>query len=230
MEQNSSLSTLLERCSQEIGVSLQSEQVNQLLVHFDQLKMWSQSVNLTSIRDDREIIVKHFVDSLACLSVEPIKNGAWLLDVGTGAGFPGIPLKIVRDDLRVTLVEPVKKKVSFLLSVIGILHLKQISVFCGTLRQFIAQSEPFHQFDYITTRALKPDEIFEQGKRLLVNHGKVVLYLTKPFDQLAYPEWILAEEREFDLPMKFGRRVISILECPLQKDSQVSSTWNSLCK
>ncbi|MCP9469791.1 MAG: 16S rRNA (guanine(527)-N(7))-methyltransferase RsmG [Nitrospira sp.] len=217
VEQSSSLSTLLEQCSQEIGVPLRPEQVKQLLVYFDQLKTWSQSVNLTGIRDDREIIVKHFVDSLAYLSVEPIKKGAWLLDVGTGAGFPGVPLKIVRNDLHVTLVEPVKKKVSFLLSVIGILRLKQISVFCGTLRQFIAQSKlfhakPFHKFDYITTRALKPDEIFEQGERLLANHGKVVLYLTKPFDRLAYPEWILTGEREFDLPMKFGRRAISILE------------------
>ncbi|MCP9449826.1 MAG: 16S rRNA (guanine(527)-N(7))-methyltransferase RsmG [Nitrospira sp.] len=212
MEQSPSLSTLLERCSQEVGVSLQAEQIKQLLVHFDQLKIWNQSVNLTSIRDDREIIVKHFVDSLACLSVEPIKKEARLLDIGTGAGFPGIPLKIVRDDLHVTLVEPVKKKVSFLLSVIGILRLKQISVFCGTLRQFIAQLKPFHKFDYIATRALKPDELFEQGERLLVNHGKVVLYLTQPLDRLAYPKWILAAEREFDLPMEFGHRVISILE------------------
>jgi 16S rRNA (guanine527-N7)-methyltransferase len=174
---------------------------------------------LTSIRDDQEIIVKHFVDSLACLSVEPIKKEAWLLDVGTGAGFPGIPIKIVRDDLHVTLVEPVKKKVSFLLSMVGILRLKQISVFCGTLRQFIVQSKSFHQFDYIVTRALKPDEIFKQGERLLVNHGKIILYLAKPFNQLAYPEWALTAERQFDLPMKFGRRVISILERSPQKEA-----------
>ncbi|WP_158023201.1 16S rRNA (guanine(527)-N(7))-methyltransferase RsmG [Candidatus Nitrospira inopinata] len=226
MEQRSSLSSLLEQCSQEIGVPLRPEQVKQLLVHFDQLKTWSQSINLTSIRDDQEIIVKHFIDSLACFSVESIKKEAWLLDVGTGAGFPGIPLKIVRDDLHVTLVEPVKKKASFLLSVIGILRLKQISVFCGTLRQFIVQSKPFHQFDYIVTRALKPDEIFEQGERLLANHGKIILYLAKPFNQLAYPKWVLTAERQFDLPMKFGRRVLSILERSPKKEAQVSSTWN----
>lgn len=217
VEQSLSLPSLLERCSQEIGVPLQADQVKRLLVHFDQLKVWSRSVNLTSIKDDQEIIVKHFVDSLACLSVEPIKKGARLLDVGTGAGFPGIPLKIVRDDLHVTLVEPVKKKVSFLFSVIGLLRLNQISVFCGTLRQFIAdaESKSFHRFDYITTRALKPDEIFEQGERLLANHGKIILYLAKPFRQSAYPDWVLTAEREFDLPMKFGRRVISIIESPM---------------
>lgn len=212
MEQILSLSSLLKHCSQEIGVPLQDEQVRQLLIYFDQLKIWSRSVNLTSIKDDRGIIVKHFVDSLACLSVEPIKKEAWLLDVGTGAGFPGIPLKIVRDDLHVTLVEPVKKKVSFLFSVVGLLRLNHVSIFCGTFRQFVARSDSFHKFDYIVTRALKPDEIFDQGEILLANHGKVILYSAKPFHQSAYPDWVPTAEREFDLPMRFGRRAISIIE------------------
>lgn len=200
------------QCSQAVGVSLQPEQVTRFMAYFRYLKKWNRSINLTGIRNDQEIIVKHFVDSLACLAVEPMKEGSRIADIGSGAGFPGIPLKIVRGDLQVTLVEPVEKKVSFLLSVIGLLRLDRISIYRGTMRQFAAHPTSFKQFDYITSRAIKTDEVFEHGGKLISEGGKVILYLTKPYDQWRNPEWKLVTEREFDLPMGFGHRVISIVK------------------
>ena len=90
------------------------------MVYLEQLQLWNQSFNLTSITLDDEIIIKHFVDSLAALKADEIMVGASLLDVGTGAGFPGIPLKIARLDLNITLVEPAKKKSAFLHFIVGL--------------------------------------------------------------------------------------------------------------
>ncbi|MCP9465546.1 MAG: 16S rRNA (guanine(527)-N(7))-methyltransferase RsmG [Nitrospira sp.] len=196
-----------------MGVPLQPEHVTRFMTYFRHLKEWNRLINLTSIQDDREIIVKHFVDSLACLSVESIGKGSRIVDIGSGAGFPGIPLKIVRDDLQITLVEPVEKKVAFLLSVVGLLRLDRVSVYCGTIKQFAAHETSLKKFDYITARALRTDEIFEYGGRLMFENGKAILYLTKPYDRGSRPEWALVTEREFDLPMGFGHRVISIVRC-----------------
>jgi 16S rRNA (guanine527-N7)-methyltransferase len=103
------------------------------MVYLEQLQLWNQSFNLTSITLADEIIIKHFVDSLAALRADDIRVGARLLDVGTGAGFPGIPLKIARLDLNITLVEPARKKSSFLRFIIGLLRLENINLFDGTL-------------------------------------------------------------------------------------------------
>lgn len=182
------------------------------MAYLSHLKTWNRWINLTSIHDDRAMIVKHFVDSLACLSVESITNGSQLLDIGSGAGFPGIPLKIVRDDLHVVLVEPVEKKVSFLLSIVGLLRLDHITVYHGTIREFAAQAPSLQKFDYITTRALRTDEIFKYGKNLIFDRGKAILYLTRPFEQGNHTEWSLVAERAFDLPLGYGHRVISIVQ------------------
>jgi hypothetical protein len=96
------------------GVHLTDQQLEQFTTFLEQLKAWNQSTNLTSITSDEDIVVKHFIDSLAALSVEAMVSGAKILDVGSGAGFPGIPLKIARPDLLMTLLEPTYKKVAFL--------------------------------------------------------------------------------------------------------------------
>src|SRR5574338_1509745 len=118
---------LLQESSTEIGVPLSSEQVQRFMIYLRQLQFWNQSFNLTSISLDDEIIIKHFVDSLAALRAD-IKIGARLLDVGTGAGFPGIPLKIARLDLNITLIEPASKKSSFLRFIIGLLRLENVDI------------------------------------------------------------------------------------------------------
>src|SRR5690349_9497456 len=106
------------------------------MCYLTQLSHWNRTINLTSIVDPQEIMIKHFIDSLMALTVLDFPRGAVLIDVGTGAGFPGVPLKIVRDDLRVTLIERIKKKCSFLTSIAGVLRLENLQVFQGTLLQY----------------------------------------------------------------------------------------------
>jgi 16S rRNA (guanine527-N7)-methyltransferase len=213
VEQNiHSFISVLEKYSDRIGIHLQTDQVKQFMIYLEQLQIWNRSVNLTSITLTEEIIVKHFIDSLAGLAAEQIPQGARLLDIGTGAGFPGIPLKIARQDLNITLVEPVQKKISFLYSIVGLLRLENVAIFYGTLDQFIAKSSQDSRFDYITTRALKYESVLRRGSRLLATGGKAIIYSSCLINPLELGNgWSINREYEFDLPMGLGRRVVSIL-------------------
>lgn len=108
----------------------------------------NEKVNLTAITDPEEIRVKHFIDSLAAVDIIP--DGAKVLDIGSGAGFPGIPLKIVRDDLAVTLLDSVNKKVAFLCDVIADLGLKNITAVHARIEDFPYKAE----FDIVVSRAV----------------------------------------------------------------------------
>ncbi|MBI1929281.1 16S rRNA (guanine(527)-N(7))-methyltransferase RsmG, partial [Candidatus Poribacteria bacterium] len=105
---------LLERTLLQHGFPLTDLQIDQFVAYWAELKRWNSRINLTSIRDDREIIVKHFLDSLGVLHHFSIKPGDSVIDIGTGAGFPGIPIKIYIPDIQLVLVESSFKKVSFL--------------------------------------------------------------------------------------------------------------------
>jgi len=182
------------------------------MIYLEQLQIWNRSVNLTSITVTEEIIVKHFVDSLAGLTAEQLPHGVRLLDIGTGAGFPGIPLKIARQDLNITLIEPVQKKISFLYFIVGLLRLENVTIFYGTLDQFIAKNNQDSPFDYITTRALKYESVLRRGSKLLAVGGKAIIYSSCPINPLGLGnEWSINREQRFNLPMGFGHRVVSIL-------------------
>lgn len=108
----------------------------------------NEKVNLTAITDPDEIRVKHFTDSLA--AIELIKTGATVLDIGSGAGFPGIPLKIARDDISVTLLDSVNKKVAFMNDIIADLGLKNIEAVHARIEDFPHKGE----FDVAVSRAV----------------------------------------------------------------------------
>ena len=111
----------------ELGI----EPTEQILGHFDiylrELKKWNKVYNLTAITDDREIIVKHFLDSLLYLKAIP-DGQVTLCDVGSGGGFPGIPIAIVRRDLLITLLEPSRKKIAFLRQMRRLLSLENVEI------------------------------------------------------------------------------------------------------
>ena len=144
--------------------------------------------------------------------MEPIQQNARLLDIGTGAGFPGIPLKIARKDLCITLIEPVQKKVSFLYSIVGLLRLEHVKIFYGTLEQFSMNSVLGCAYDYMTSRALRYDVMLREGRRLLGHGGRAIIYSSHVLDSQQVGGWSFVNQREFDLPRGLGHRVISVLE------------------
>jgi 16S rRNA (guanine527-N7)-methyltransferase len=170
VEQERALRDFLVTAVDGLGISLTDQQARQFLVYLSQLLTWNRTTNLTSITDPHEVIVKHFVDSLTALNAVNFPFQGVVVDVGTGAGFPGIPLKLVRDDLRLILVEPSLKKCSFLRSIVGTLRLEAVSVFAGTLDEFALQ-EPRPLADVVLVRALRVDVIASPAALALKTNG-----------------------------------------------------------
>jgi 16S rRNA (guanine527-N7)-methyltransferase len=196
----------------ELGLTIGNSQAEQLMRYLAHLIEWNKTINLTAIINPREIIIKHFVDSLAALIATSFPEQAVVLDVGSGGGFPGIPLKIMRSDLQLVLVEPVQKKCSFLNSVIGLLKLRGISTFDGTIEQY-AKQPVHHVVDMIVVRALKFEEIRKHIPALLVSKGKVVLYRTESMNnQEIGEEFNLVNETALVLPQGSGKRVVTVVE------------------
>jgi len=136
----------------EFGITLDERMCGRFSRYADLLVEWNQQVNLTAITDEEDIVVKHFVDSLTAVLLLP--QGASVVDVGTGAGFPGIPFAIVRPDVSVTLLDSLDKRVRFLSAVAGELGLPNIRTQHGRAEDF--GNDPLWRdtFDVSTARAV----------------------------------------------------------------------------
>lgn len=143
------------------GFSLSERQYEQMMLYYELLIEKNKVMNLTAITAFEEVVNKHFVDSLALARVfggqknaEAALRGKSLLDLGTGAGFPGIPLKIVFPQLRVTLLDSLNKRIAFLNEVIEALGLENIEGYHGRAEDYGRQKEFREQFDYCVSRAV----------------------------------------------------------------------------
>ncbi|HEV8329078.1 MAG TPA: 16S rRNA (guanine(527)-N(7))-methyltransferase RsmG [Nitrospiraceae bacterium] len=212
MEHEPELREFVISSGRELGLTIGESQAEQFIRYLAHLIEWNKVINLTAIIDPKEIIIKHFVDSLVALVATSFPQNNMVLDVGSGGGFPGIPLKIVRSDLRLNLVEPVQKKCSFLNSVIGLLKLHDVSTFDGTIEQYAKR--PISQvIDTVVVRALKFEEIKKHISALLTSKGKVVLYRTSAIEkQEMGEEFHLVSETALRLPQGSGKRVVTVIE------------------
>lgn len=118
------------------------------------LTEWNGKFNLTAITEEEEVEVKHFADSLSLLTVREISEGAKMLDIGSGAGFPGIPVKIARPDWEITLLDSLNKRITFLNAVIEALKLSKISAIHGRAEELARKPEFRERFDIVTSRAV----------------------------------------------------------------------------
>lgn len=142
----------IKEFSDEIGVVLQEKQINQFYHYMNLLLEWNEKINLTAIINPEEIILKHFIDSITI--AKQIKANATLIDVGTGAGFPGIPLKIIREDIEVTLLDSLNKRINFLNKVIEQLELTKIQAVHSRVEELGKNTKYREKFDYATSRAV----------------------------------------------------------------------------
>lgn len=139
-----------------LSIELKENQINQFYDYFQLLVEWNKFMNLTAITEMDEVITKHFVDSLSLIkAVEEIGTKDYrIIDVGTGAGFPGIPLKIVFPELRITLMDSLNKRINFLNEVISRLDLREIEAIHGRAEDL--GRDPLHreQYDLCVSRAV----------------------------------------------------------------------------
>ena len=144
---------LLRNCFEEINIEYCNDQIDLFEKYYDLLISWNSKINLTSIVDKNEVIKKHFVDSVVLMTFFDISNKS-LLDVGTGAGFPGLPLKIMCPDCFITLLDSLNKRVSFLEAVIDSLKLSDINSVHARAEDAAHDPGFRGHFDFVVSRAV----------------------------------------------------------------------------
>ncbi len=201
--------------ARELNIDLSPEQVNALFIYLTELEKWNQKMNLTAIRDERDIIIKHVLDSLSYIKGFIPRPGLRLLDMGSGAGFPAVPIKIAHSEIAVTLVESVKKKASFLRHVVRTLKLGGIDVLDCRTEQL---AEPYRaSFDIVTARAFaEMRSAINSGRPFLKRGGHLVLSrgpqesVTR--EVLARAEMSVEQRLDLTLPHSDYARVIWVLK------------------
>ena len=149
---STSLSVMLSEGAKILGLSLTPREIDKFNLYLKELALWNKKISLTAVTEEKEIIIKHFLDSLTVSSL--ISPHMRAIDVGTGAGFPGIPLKIVRPDMRLTLLESVQKKVKFLEHLVSVLGLKEVEVIWGRAEDLGRKENYRELFDLSVSRAV----------------------------------------------------------------------------
>ena len=167
--------SLIRDAAAQLAVNVRRRQAEQFSLHAQWLLEWNRKINLTAITDPHEMAIKHFIDAIAPLKHIPDKGR--LLDIGTGGGFPGIPLKIMRPGQPVTLIDSVRKKVNFVRHVIRRMPLEGIEALHTRAEALIDNAGKGEKFDVIVCRALSdPNAAMALSRPLLAPGGRIVLY------------------------------------------------------
>lgn len=140
-------------CS-DVGLSMDKETYEKFINYKDLIKFWNEKINLTAITEDEQIIKKHFIDCIKIFKFSPLKEAKSIIDVGTGAGFPGIPIKIVKPDVNMILLDSLNKRINFLNEVVNKINLKDITTIHGRAEDFSRKSEYREKCDASVSRAV----------------------------------------------------------------------------
>lgn len=146
---------LLLTSANALGVRLMPAQTDAFQRYLNLLLSWNKKMNLTAITEPREVCIKHFADSLTVLDAVTLKRSAKVLDVGSGAGFPGLPLKIARDDLQLTIIDSQQKRLNFLEEVLEKINLTA-DLLHGRAEELGREKKLRVKFDLVTARAVAP--------------------------------------------------------------------------
>ncbi len=184
---------------EKLNLTLTEEQIEKFYNYMNLLIEWNKKINLTAIVEPKDIILKHFIDSLTIEKY--IKKGENIIDVGTGAGFPGIPLKIAREDLKITLADSLNKRINFLNEVINKLNLKDIETIHTRAEELGKNKKYREKFDIATSRAV-------------ANMSTLSEYLI-PFVKVK-GRCICMKSSDIDTELENAKKAINILGCKIE--------------
>jgi len=145
---------ILSESAKKFSVELSEIQLEQFEIFYKLVVQWNEKINLTAITDEKDFAVKHIIDSLSLWNAEIFSDTKKVIDIGTGAGFPGVPLKIFKPELEIVLLDSLSKRIDFLKKVVTELNLKNVTCIHGRAEDFARQKNFREQFDLATTRAV----------------------------------------------------------------------------
>jgi len=158
--------------AKELGIELSERQIEQFLTYLEFLRNWNKRMNLTSLNDPKEIIVSHFLDSLTIIKGIDEIGLIRVIDIGTGAGFPGIPFKILRPEISLSLLDSSKKRIEFLKYLSNSLKLKDLEIIWGRAEEYGRKEGYRERYDVVLARALaRLDVLVELGIPFLKIRG-----------------------------------------------------------
>ncbi|WP_319550047.1 16S rRNA (guanine(527)-N(7))-methyltransferase RsmG [Desulfogranum marinum] len=206
---------LLKKGASRLGVALDQQQVEALLLYFGELKKWNRRINLIA-RDtkDEQILENHFLDSLTLYPLLVNKEGIRLLDVGTGAGFPGLVLAAVLPKVSFTLLEPRLKRVSFLRHIARILQLTNVEIVADRIEAFA--HEHIDHFNLVTSRAVASPVSFLPMVYPILEQGATAVIMAAKEERLLEVENMdrscrLISTQRFVLPYSGADRIVGLV-------------------
>lgn len=211
---------LLKSGAKDFNIDLSEEMLDKFSTYAGLLVEWNEKMNLTAITNEEGIAIKHFLDSLSLFSVLP-ESANKIIDVGTGAGFPGIPLSIAKNSLNITLLDSLAKRVGFLQEVCTTLKLSNIEAVHGRAEDFGVKKEYREQFDVATARAVAALPVLLEYCLPFVKTGGMFIAMKGPdaADEIKESRKALevlggeiAEVRNFTLPNSGNERCIVMIK------------------
>ena len=205
----------------KIDIELSDHQLEQFQKYYELLVEWNKVMNLTAIIEKEDVIIKHFADSLLLAKYKKLDESLSVIDVGTGAGFPGIPLKIYNNTLNVTLLDSLNKRTVFLKEVIEKLNLKNIEVIHGRAEDYAKIDKYRENYDYAISRAVAPLNILLEYLSPYVKIGGNVIAMKgsnaeeeikNSNNALKVLKCKIIESSKINLPENAGERYIILIE------------------
>ena len=144
----------LKRIIEENGIEVTDKMMGRFISYMEEILEWNEKVNLTAITDRKEFVQKHFIDSVLIAGREEIKNANYVIDVGTGAGFPGIPLAIIFPDTKFVLMDSLNKRLKIINEICEKLAISNVDVFHGRAEELGQKKEFREYFDLCVSRAV----------------------------------------------------------------------------
>ena len=198
----------------KIGIEIDEKQLNQLEKFYKLLIEWNEKINLTRIIEKDEVYLKHFYDSLTIYKVVNLYNVDTLCDVGTGAGFPGIVLKIVFPNLKITLIDSLQKRVNYLNTIIKELNLDNIEAIHSRGEEFKGK------YDVVTSRAVANIEklvgytmhLVDKKGIFVAMKGNIDDELTSDVRKKIEKKYIIEKIEKFELPIEKSNRSLVVLK------------------
>lgn len=171
---------LMKTASNDVGLELTEVQYEQFIKYMRLLQEWNEKINLTAITEDEEVVKKHFIDCIKAFKSEPIKNAKTIIDVGTGAGFPGLPIAIMNPNVQVTLLDSLNKRINFLNLVVRELGLKNVKTIHSRAEDGARKPELREKFDIATSRAVANMAVLSEFCMPYVKKGGYFVALKGP--------------------------------------------------